>query len=107
MCAAVNPIGSNRKFFDGTHHVKLQRRFRHRRDAVLETGALDHDSIDRMVDFYAEKGADGLTILGMMGEAPKLTQAESIEVTRRTLARAGEKPVVWVCPPPVSPPLAN
>ncbi|KQZ48732.1 dihydrodipicolinate synthetase [Rhizobium sp. Root149] len=60
----------------------------------LETGALDHDSIDRMVDFYAEKGADGLTILGMMGEAPKLTQAESIEVTRRTLARAGNMPVV-------------
>ncbi|MGE6740609.1 dihydrodipicolinate synthase family protein [Allorhizobium pseudoryzae] len=59
-----------------------------------ETGALDHDSIDRMVDFYDEKGADGLTILGMMGEAPKLTQAESIEVTKRTLARAGEKPVV-------------
>lgn len=59
-----------------------------------QTGALDHDSIDRMVDFYAEKGADGLTILGMMGEAPKLTQAESIEVTRRTLARAGDKPVV-------------
>lgn len=59
-----------------------------------ETGALDHDSIDRMVDFYDENGADGLTILGMMGEAPKLTQAESIEVTKRTLARAGEKPVV-------------
>lgn len=59
-----------------------------------ETGALDHDSIDRMVDFYMDKGADGLTILGMMGEAPKLTQAESIEVTRLTLARAGEKPVV-------------
>lgn len=59
-----------------------------------QTGALDHESIDRMVDFYAEKGADGLTILGMMGEAPKLTQAESIEVTRRTLARAGDKPVV-------------
>ncbi|MBT9369844.1 dihydrodipicolinate synthase family protein [Rhizobium sp. CSW-27] len=59
-----------------------------------ETGALDHDSIDRMVDFYMDKGADGLTILGMMGEAPKLTQAESIEVTRRTLARAGAKPVV-------------
>lgn len=59
-----------------------------------ETGALDHDSIDRMVDFYDENGADGLTILGMMGEAPKLTQAESIEVTKRTLARVGEKPVV-------------
>ncbi|MCO5732218.1 dihydrodipicolinate synthase family protein [Rhizobium sp. SSA_523] len=59
-----------------------------------DNGALDHDSIDRMVDFYAEKGADGLTILGMMGEAPKLTQAESIDVTRRTLARAGDRPVV-------------
>ncbi len=59
-----------------------------------ETGALDHDSIDRMVDFYDENGADGLTILGMMGEAPKLTQAESIEVTKRTLARAGAQPVV-------------
>ncbi len=64
-----------------------------------ETGALDHDSIDRMVDFYDENGADGLTILGMMGEAPKLTQAESIEVTKRTLARAGAQPVVVGVPP--------
>ncbi len=47
-----------------------------------------------MVDFYYEKGADGLTILGMMGEAPKLTQAESIDVTKRTLARSKDKPVV-------------
>ncbi|MER2533687.1 MAG: dihydrodipicolinate synthase family protein [Rhizobiaceae bacterium] len=60
----------------------------------LEDGALDTASIDRMVDFYAEKGADGLTILGMMGEAPKLTQAESIEVTRRTIKRSGAAPVV-------------
>lgn len=59
-----------------------------------DDGALDHDSIDRMVDFYAEKGADGLTILGMMGEAPKLTHDESIEVTRRTMSRAGGRPVV-------------
>jgi 4-hydroxy-tetrahydrodipicolinate synthase len=56
--------------------------------------AIDYDSIDTMVDFYKEKGATGLTILGMMGEAPKLTQAEAIEVTRRTLARAGDLPVV-------------
>ncbi|NWJ27421.1 dihydrodipicolinate synthase family protein [Rhizobium sp. RM] len=59
-----------------------------------EDGALDHESIDRMVDFYYEKGADGLTILGMMGEAPKLTQAESIEITRRTLKRSPGKAVV-------------
>ena len=37
-----------------------------------DDGAIDLASIDRMVDFYFEKGADGLTILGIMGEAPKL-----------------------------------
>ena len=38
----------------------------------LPDGAVDWDSIDRVVDFYIEKGATGLTILGMMGEAGKL-----------------------------------
>lgn len=59
-----------------------------------ENGAIDLTSLDRVVDFYFDKGADGLTILGMMGEAPKLTQAEAIEVTKRTLAQAGDRPVV-------------
>ncbi|PJX55972.1 MULTISPECIES: dihydrodipicolinate synthase family protein [unclassified Klebsiella] len=59
-----------------------------------DNGAIDFESLDRVVDFYYEKGADGLTILGMMGEAPKLTQAESVEVTRRVLRRSGQKPVV-------------
>src|SRR4051812_33672000 len=59
-----------------------------------EGGAIDFASLDSVVDFYFEKGADGLTILGMMGEAPKLTQAEAIEVTERTLAAAGGRPVV-------------
>lgn len=59
-----------------------------------ETMAVDMRSVDTMVDFYFDKGADGLTILGMMGEAPKLTQAEAIEVARRTIARASGRPVV-------------
>ncbi len=59
-----------------------------------ETMAVDHASVDSMVDFYFDKGADGLTILGMMGEAPKLTQHEALDLARRTLARAGGKPVV-------------
>lgn len=59
-----------------------------------ETGAIDSKSVDSVTDFYFESGADGLTILGMMGEAPKLTQAEALEITRQTLARAGDKPVV-------------
>lgn len=59
-----------------------------------DNGSIDTASIDSMVDFYLDKGSDGLTILGMMGEAPKLTQAESIEITRRTLIRSRGKPVV-------------
>lgn len=57
-------------------------------------GAIDFDSLDRVVDFYFDKGATGLTILGMMGEAQKLTQAESRAVAQRVIARAGDKPVV-------------
>lgn len=59
-----------------------------------DTGEIDWDSLDRVVDFYFEKGADGLTILGMMGEAPKLTQAESRAVAERVIRRAGDRPVV-------------
>jgi 4-hydroxy-tetrahydrodipicolinate synthase len=57
-------------------------------------GAIDWESTDRVTDFYREKGADGLTILGMMGEAPKLTQSESLDITRRIIARANDLPVV-------------
>ena len=37
-----------------------------------EKGALDLASTARMVERYLAMGASGLTILGMMGEAPKL-----------------------------------
>ena len=57
-------------------------------------GALDQDSLDRLTDFYLACGATGLTILGIMGEAPKLEPEESLEVARRVIARAGAVPVV-------------
>lgn len=60
-----------------------------------ETGDLDLISTDRMVDFYLEKGATGLTILGMMGEAQKLTIEESRLYVERILKRVdGRVPVV-------------
>lgn len=59
-----------------------------------EGGAIDWDSLDRVVDFYFEKGATGLTVLGMMGEAPKMTQTESVAIVKRVLARAGGRPIV-------------
>ncbi|MDI6028899.1 dihydrodipicolinate synthase family protein [Corticibacterium sp. UT-5YL-CI-8] len=56
--------------------------------------SLDLDSLDRVTDFYLSAGADGLTVLGMMGEAPKLTGGESRQVIQRVIARARGKPVV-------------
>jgi 4-hydroxy-tetrahydrodipicolinate synthase len=60
-----------------------------------DSGTLDLDSTDRMVDFYLERGVTGFTVLGMMGEAPKLTLEESRRFVRRVLARLnGRAPVV-------------
>ena len=33
-----------------------------------EVGNLDIDSVETLVNFYLDKGVDGLTLLGMMGE---------------------------------------
>jgi 4-hydroxy-tetrahydrodipicolinate synthase len=58
-------------------------------------GALDLDSTDRMVDAYLERGVDGLTILGIMGEASKLTAEESRIFARRVVSRVnGRVPVI-------------
>ena len=53
-----------------------------------ENGALDVESLDRMTDFYIERGATGLTILGIMGEAGKLSAEESATVIARICARS-------------------
>lgn len=60
-----------------------------------EQGALDLASTARMVDFYLERGATGLTILGILGEATKLTVAEAWSFAKAVLARVnGRVPVV-------------
>lgn len=69
----------------------------------LPDGALDLDSVDRMTDFYMEQGATGLTILGMMGEAQKLSAAESVEVIERVTARTDVPVVVGVSAPGFAP----
>ena len=58
-------------------------------------GGLDLQSTDRMVDFYLDCGVTGMTILGIMGEAPKLSGEESLTFARRVLDRVGARvPVV-------------
>jgi len=58
------------------------------------SGAVDFASIDSMMDFYAGCGVSGLTILGVLGEAPKLDADESLAVIRRVIAKAGALPIV-------------
>jgi 4-hydroxy-tetrahydrodipicolinate synthase len=55
----------------------------------LPDGTIDFASIDRLVDFYGQIGSNGMTVLGIMGEAPKLDQSEAIEVASRFISRAG------------------
>lgn len=62
----------------------------------LPDGAIDWDSIDRLVDFYVAQGATGLTVLGMMGEAGKLSADESVAVVKRVVARTTVPVVVGV-----------
>lgn len=60
-----------------------------------ETGKVDYASIDRLVDFYLARGVSGMTVLGMMGEANKLSEEETGLVMRRFVDRAGPSvPVV-------------
>lgn len=60
-----------------------------------EVGTLDFASTDRLVDFYLQSGVSGITILGMMGEAPKLDSQESQEFLSHYLNRVdGRVPVI-------------
>jgi 4-hydroxy-tetrahydrodipicolinate synthase len=58
-------------------------------------GGLDLESLERLVEFYLARRVHGLTVLGIMGEAPKLTPAESRAVVRQVVrCVAGRIPVV-------------
>lgn len=60
-----------------------------------DQGVLDFESADKLIDFYLECGVNGITILGVMGEAPKLDHAESIQFARHVLQRVNSRvPVI-------------
>ena len=60
-----------------------------------DDGAMDWASTDRLMDFYLDCGVDGMTILGVMGEAPKLSAEESEAFVARCLQRvAGRAPII-------------
>ena len=62
-------------------------------------GRIDDASVDRMTDFFHGAGVTGMTVLGQLGEAPKLEHAESVGVVKRVLARTKVPVVVGVSAP--------
>ena len=62
-------------------------------------GAVDTESVDRMTDFYLSCGVTGLTILGIMGEAPKLDPAEALAISHQVVRRAKVPVIVGVSAP--------
>lgn len=61
-----------------------------------ENGGLDEPSIDRMTDFFLDSGVSGITVLGQMGEAPKLDPEEAVSVACRVIRRTGVPVIVGV-----------
>ena len=60
-----------------------------------ENGSIDFKSVDSLVEFFIEKGVTGMTILGMMGEANKLSANESEGFVNHVLKRVnGRVPVI-------------
>ncbi|WP_213879031.1 dihydrodipicolinate synthase family protein [Pseudomonas sp. dw_358] len=59
-----------------------------------ELGQVDLHSIDTLVDFYRQHGANGFTVLGVSGEAGKLSAQETRQVAQRYIQQAGDLPVV-------------
>ena len=60
-----------------------------------DDGALDYASLDRLIDFYLDQGVHGLTLLGVMGEAPKLSSKEQSQFMHHALRRVnGQRPVI-------------
>jgi 4-hydroxy-tetrahydrodipicolinate synthase len=55
----------------------------------LPDGALDLASIPRLVDFVRATGVDGLTVLGVLGEAARLGDGERTAVLEAAIGAAG------------------
>ena len=62
---------------------------------LTEDAAIDFDGVSRLMDFYINCGAVGVTVLGVMGEAHRMTDADALKVVDTTMeAIAGRVPVI-------------
>jgi 4-hydroxy-tetrahydrodipicolinate synthase len=57
-------------------------------------GRLDTGSIDMLIERYLKAGATGITVLGIMGEAPKMEADESLAIVKQFIKGMGKLPVI-------------
>jgi 4-hydroxy-tetrahydrodipicolinate synthase len=62
-------------------------------------GRIDDSSVDRMTDFFIKAGVNGMTVLGQLGEAPKMEHTESVGIVKRVLQRFDKPVIVGVSAP--------
>ena len=56
-----------------------------------ENGEIDFESVDRLSEYYLESGVTGVTILGVMGEAPKMNLEEQKNLVKRYVKNLRDK----------------
>ncbi len=60
-----------------------------------DTGNVDFDDLGRLMQFYLDCGADGVALLGVMGEANRMTDADARTVVEQAVAAIdGRVPVI-------------
>jgi 4-hydroxy-tetrahydrodipicolinate synthase len=57
-------------------------------------GRIDEASTDKLIDAYLAAGSTGVTVLGIMGEAPKLEPEESLAIATRFIRGMKNLPVI-------------
>lgn len=57
-------------------------------------GAIDWQSTEKLLNWYREIGSDGVTVLGIMGEAPKLEPAEALALLKCAVDAMEARPVI-------------
>lgn len=63
---------------------------------MTDSGAVDYQALDRLVDWHLECKTDALVILGTTGESATLSHQEKEVIIRRVIQRVDARIPVWV-----------
>lgn len=61
-----------------------------------DDASIDYDGIDRLMQFYIDCGSDAITLLGVMGEAHRMTDEDAVRVVDAAIAAVGGRVPILV-----------